>query len=88
MNLARGKFGRTRFWLTRREVEVTWLNEVGGPACVKQVFTTVDADINIGVVLDVAKESSPAMLMASDCVPILAPVFTEATQDKGRKFSS
>lgn len=62
MKLARGRLAGTRFWLTKREEEVTRLNEIGDPVRVKQMLTTLDADIDIGALLDEAEDSGPALL--------------------------
>jgi Recombination directionality factor-like len=73
MKLSRGRLAGTRFWLTKREEEVTRLNEIGEPMRVKQMLTTLDADIDIGALLDAAEDAGPALASDAGFVPRLAP---------------
>ncbi|MEW6343113.1 MAG: hypothetical protein AB1704_20825 [Pseudomonadota bacterium] len=74
MKLARGRLAGTRFWLTKREEEVTRLNDVGEPMRVRQMLTTLDADIDIGALLDAAEDAGPALVSDAGHVPQLAQV--------------
>jgi hypothetical protein len=74
MKLARGRLAGTRFWLTKREADVTRLNEFGEPTRVKQMLTTLDADIDIGALLDAAEDAGPALVSDAGHVPQLAQV--------------
>jgi hypothetical protein len=87
MKLARGRLAGTRFWLTKREEEVTRLNEVGDPMRVTQVLTTLDADIDIGALLDAAEDAGPVLVSDAGHVKQLAQV-VGASGQAGADLSS
>jgi Recombination directionality factor-like len=74
MKLARGRLAGTRFWLTKREEEVTRLDELGEPVRVKQMLTTLDAEVDIGALLDAEDDSVPALIDESGETKQLAQV--------------
>lgn len=45
--LARGRLTGTRFWISKREFEITRINEQGEPVRQMQMLTVLDADIDI-----------------------------------------
>ncbi len=69
--LARGKLTGTRFWISKREFDITRINEAGEAVRTKQMLTVLDADIDIGALLDGAEDSTPAIQAASDAVALL-----------------
>jgi Recombination directionality factor-like len=71
VQLARGKLTGTRFWITKREFDITRINENGEAVRTKQLLTVLDADIDIGALLDAADDAVPALDAASQAVALL-----------------
>jgi hypothetical protein len=71
VQLARGKLTGTRFWITKREFDITRINENGEPIRAKQLLTVLDADIDIGALLDAADDPVPALEAANEAVALL-----------------
>ncbi|MBN3785634.1 hypothetical protein [Burkholderia sp. Ac-20353] len=71
VQLARGKLTGTRFWLSKREFDITRINENGEPVRQPQMLTVLDADIDIGALLDGADDSPPAIEAAQSAVALL-----------------
>ncbi|CAG4923414.1 recombination directionality factor [Paraburkholderia gardini] len=69
--LARGKLTGTRFWITKREFDITRINDQGDAVRAKQMLTVLDADIDIGALLDGAEDSAPALDAATDAVALI-----------------
>ncbi|KVK86642.1 recombination directionality factor [Burkholderia sp. MSMB1498] len=61
VQLARGKLTGTRFWISKREFEITRINEAGEAVRQPQMLTVLDADIDIGALLDGAEEAPLAI---------------------------
>lgn len=61
VQLARGKLTGTRFWISKREFDITRINEHGDSVRQPQMLTVLDADIDIGALLDGAEEAPVAI---------------------------
>ncbi|WP_334021826.1 hypothetical protein [Burkholderia orbicola] len=70
VQLARGKLTGTRFWISKREFDITRINEAGEAVRQLQMLTVLDAEIDIGALLDGAEEA-PAAIEAANS-PALA----------------
>jgi hypothetical protein len=71
VQLARGKLTGTRFWITKREFDITRINENGEVVRAKQMLTVLDADIDIGSLLDGADDTEPALEAANRAVALV-----------------
>jgi hypothetical protein len=69
--LARGRLTGTRFWLSKKEFEITRIDDSGQPVRQKQMLTVLDADIDLGALLDGADEAQPALDAASRAVALI-----------------
>lgn len=69
--LARGRLTGTRFWISKREFEITRINEQGEPVRQMQMLTVLDADIDISALLDGAEDHPPALAAASEAAMLL-----------------
>ncbi|MCP3712453.1 hypothetical protein M3I54_36950 [Paraburkholderia sp. CNPSo 3274] len=69
--LARGKLTGTRFWISKREFEITRINEQSEPVRQMQMLTVLDADIDISALLDGAEDHPPAIAVASEAAALL-----------------
>ncbi|MBN3776626.1 hypothetical protein G3O06_03475 [Burkholderia sp. Ac-20345] len=61
VQLARGKLTGTRFWISKREFDITRINDAGEAVRQPQMLTVLDADIDIGALLDGAEEAPLAI---------------------------
>ncbi|MBT2794012.1 hypothetical protein [Paraburkholderia strydomiana] len=71
VQLARGKLTGTRFWITKREFDITRINEHGEAVRASQMLTVLDADIDIGALLDAADDAPSALEAASHAVALI-----------------
>ncbi|EIF31881.1 hypothetical protein BCh11DRAFT_07431 [Burkholderia sp. Ch1-1] len=71
VQLARGKLTGTRFWITKREFDITRINEKGEAVRTSQMLTVLDADIDIGALLDAADDAPSALDTASRAVALI-----------------
>lgn len=71
VQLARGKLTGTRFWITKREFDITRINDNGEAGRTTQPLTVLDADIDIGALLDAADDPVPALEAANQAVALL-----------------
>ncbi|BFG80872.1 hypothetical protein PTKU46_89060 [Paraburkholderia terrae] len=71
VQLARGKLTGTRFWITKREFDITRIDENGQAVRTTQPLTVLDADIDIGALLDAADDPVPALDAANQAVALL-----------------
>ncbi|MFM0411265.1 recombination directionality factor [Paraburkholderia dipogonis] len=71
VQLARGKLTGTRFWITKREFDITRINEHGEAVRASQMLTVLDADIDIGALLDAADDAPSALETASRAVALI-----------------
>ncbi|MDR5777116.1 MULTISPECIES: hypothetical protein [unclassified Caballeronia] len=69
--LARGRLTGTRFWLSKKEFDITRIDDNGQPVRQKQMLTVLDADIDLGALLDGAEEAQPAFDAASRAVALI-----------------
>ncbi|MEK6294153.1 MAG: hypothetical protein V4793_22765 [Paraburkholderia tropica] len=69
--LARGRLTGTRFWISKREFEITRINEVGEAVRQSQLLTVLDADIDISALLDGADDHPPALAVAGGAAMLL-----------------
>jgi hypothetical protein len=69
--LARGRLTGTRFWLSKKEFDITRIDDNGQAVRQKQMLTVLDADIDLGALLDGADEAQPALDAASRAVALL-----------------
>ncbi|MDQ7980299.1 hypothetical protein QYH69_23965 [Paraburkholderia sp. SARCC-3016] len=69
--LARGKLTGTRFMLSKREFDITRINEGGEAVRQKQMLTVLDAEIDIGALLDGAEDPAPALESANAAVALI-----------------
>jgi hypothetical protein len=76
VSLARGRLTGTRFWLSKREFDITRIDENGQAVRQKQMLTVLDADIDLGALLDGADGAVPALESANQAVALI-----EATGD-------
>ncbi|MCP1121518.1 recombination directionality factor [Robbsia andropogonis] len=56
VRIARGRLLGTHFWLSKQEIEITRLDERGQPTRQKQQLTVLDAEIDMGALLDAGDE--------------------------------
>jgi hypothetical protein len=71
VQLARGRLTGTRFWISKREFEITRINEAGEAVRVKQPLTVLDADIDIGALLDGAEDPMPSLESANAAIALV-----------------
>lgn len=71
VSLARGRLTGTRFWLSKKEFDITRIDDNGQPVRQKQMLTVLDADIDLGALLDGAEELQPALEAASRAVALI-----------------
>ncbi|MFM0197716.1 hypothetical protein PQQ65_31945 [Paraburkholderia strydomiana] len=71
VQLARGKLTGTRFWITKREFDITRIKEHGEAVRASQMLTVLDADIDIGALLDAADDAPSALEAASQAVALI-----------------
>ncbi|WP_028215108.1 hypothetical protein [Paraburkholderia mimosarum] len=69
--LARGRLTGTRFWISKREFEITRINEQGEAVRQAQMLTVLDADIDISALLDGAEDHAPALATATQAAQLL-----------------
>jgi Recombination directionality factor-like len=69
--LARGRLTGTRFWISKREFDITRIGEHGEPLRAKQMLTVLDAEIDIASLLDGADDTEPALELASRAVALV-----------------
>ncbi|MDR5826095.1 hypothetical protein [Caballeronia sp. LZ043] len=69
--LARGRLRGTRFWLSKREFDITRIDDDGQPVRRKQMLTVLEADIDLGALLDGAEGGQPALEAASRAVALI-----------------
>jgi len=69
--LARGRLTGTRFWLSKREFDITRIDENGQAVRQKQMLTVLDADIDLGALLDGADGAVPALESANHAVALI-----------------
>ena len=80
--LARGRLTGTRFWLSKREFDITRVDDNGQPVRQKQMLTVLDADIDLGALLDGAEAGQPALESASRAVALIEADGTVGTLDE------
>lgn len=73
VQLARGKLTGTRFWITKREFDITRINDNGEAVRTTQPLTVLDAEIDIGALLDAADDAVPALEAANQAVALIEP---------------
>ncbi|WP_213766591.1 hypothetical protein [Caballeronia sp. dw_19] len=73
VSLARGRLTGTRFWLSKREFDITRIDENGQAVRQKQMLTVLDADIDLGALLDAAEGTVPALEAANRVVALIEP---------------
>jgi hypothetical protein len=61
----------TRFWLSKREFDITRIDENGQAVRQKQMLTVLDADIDLGALLDGADGAVPALESANHAVALI-----------------
>ncbi|CAE6966523.1 hypothetical protein [Paraburkholderia domus] len=71
VSLARGRLTGTRFWLSKKEFDITRIDDNGQPVRQKQMLTVLDADIDLGALLDTGDEPQPALEAASRTVALI-----------------
>jgi hypothetical protein len=71
VTLARGRLTGMRFWLSKKEFDITRIDDNGQAVRQKQMLTVLDADIDLGALLDGADEPQPALDAASRAVALL-----------------
>ncbi|WP_020201327.1 hypothetical protein [Cupriavidus sp. WS] len=65
VSLARGKLSGVEFWVSKTEVEVSRIGEDGLPTRQRQWLITLDAEIDIGALLDGSDRPHPGHLQAA-----------------------
>jgi len=71
VSLARGRLTGTRFWLSKKEFDITRIDDNGQPVRQKQMLTVLDADIDLGALLDAGDEPQPALDAAIRAVAMI-----------------
>lgn len=71
VSLARGRLTGTHFWMSKREFDITRINESGEAVRQSQMLTVLDADIDISALLDGAEDQPPALAMATEAAALL-----------------
>lgn len=71
VSLARGRLTGTRFWLSKKEFDITRIDDNGQPVRQKQMLTVLDADIDLGALLDAGDEQQPALDAANRAVAMI-----------------
>ncbi|MGQ7932702.1 recombination directionality factor [Paraburkholderia sp. D1E] len=69
--LARGRLTGTRFWISKREFDITRIGDNGEALRAKQMLTVLDAEIDIGSLLDGADDAEPALEAANRAVALV-----------------
>ncbi|AEI83100.1 hypothetical protein CNE_BB2p03050 (plasmid) [Cupriavidus necator N-1] len=70
--LARGgRMAGLQFWLSKKAVEITRIGDDGLPMRQEQMLTMLDAEIDMGALLDGADQMAPALDAASHAVTLL-----------------
>ncbi|MFM0077216.1 hypothetical protein PQQ86_39390 [Paraburkholderia sediminicola] len=69
--LARGRLTGTRFWISKREFDITRIGDNGEAMRAKQMLTVLDAEIDIGSLLDGADDTEPALEAANRAVALV-----------------
>ncbi|GLC94746.1 hypothetical protein Tamer19_41540 [Cupriavidus sp. TA19] len=70
--LARGgRLAGLQFWLSKKAVEITRIGDDGLPMRQEQMLTMLDAEIDMGALLDGADQVAPALDAASQAVALL-----------------
>lgn len=77
--LARGRLTGTHFWMSKREFEITRINESGEAVRQSQMLTVLDADIDISALLDGAEDQPPPLAAAGEAAMLLEGVGGGAT---------
>lgn len=72
--LARGRLTGTKFWLSKREFDITRINDAGEAVRQKQILTVLDADIDMGALLDAAEDSVPVLEAPFETPPVAEPL--------------
>jgi Recombination directionality factor-like len=73
VSLARGRLIGTRFWLSKKEFEITRIDDNGQPMRQKQMLTVLDADIDLSALLDAGDDATPALEVATRAVALIEP---------------
>lgn len=71
VGLARGRLTGTRFWISKKEFDITRIDDDGQPVRQKQMLTVLDADIDLGALLDAGDELQPAIESANRAVALI-----------------
>lgn len=70
--LARGgRLAGLHFWISKKAVEITRIGEDGLPMRQEQMLTMLDAEIDLGALLDGADQMTPALEAAGQAVSLL-----------------
>jgi len=69
--LARGRLTGTRFWISKREFDITRIDDNGEALRTKQMLTVLDAEIDIGALLDGADDTEPPLEAANRAVALI-----------------
>ncbi|CAG9185716.1 recombination directionality factor [Cupriavidus pampae] len=77
--MARGKLVGVKFWMSKQEVEISRIDESGKPLRQMQWLIMLDAEIDIGALLDGSDRAAPALELATQAVAVLeGPVAPDA----------
>ncbi|MDF6762847.1 hypothetical protein NLQ69_25555, partial [Escherichia coli] len=66
-----GRLVGTKFWLSKQEVEISRIDDNGLPVRQKQWLTTLDAEIDLGALLDGADQIGAAIDVGTQTVALL-----------------
>ncbi|MDC6177113.1 hypothetical protein [Ralstonia solanacearum] len=66
-----GRLAGTKFWLSKQEVEISRIDDDGLPVRQKQWLTTLDAEIDLGALLDGADHIGAAIDVGTQTVALL-----------------
>ncbi|WP_316157810.1 hypothetical protein [Cupriavidus sp. BIC8F] len=77
--LARGgRLAGLHFWISKKAVEITRIGEDGLPMRQEQMLTMLDAEIDLGALLDGADQMAPALEAAGQAVSLLEGTSSDA----------
>lgn len=83
VSLARGRLTGTRFWMSKKEFEITRIDDNGQPVRQKQMLTVLDADIDLGALLDGAEQAHPALEAVTRAVALVQSDTTSQALKQG-----
>lgn len=86
--MARGKLVGVKFWMSKQEAEISRIDEGGNAVRQMQWLITLDAEIDIGALLDGSDRATPALELATQAVAALeTPLATDEDRSQPERVS-